>query len=98
FAPMIGRAYVAAKVEKPRSMWAIAGDFSSVGLPVFDHTGAVAGVLSSQGAEDDEEMGSGERTCILPVDLVAKSLAQAKKRVPDAVAKAKTAKEETPAE
>jgi S1-C subfamily serine protease len=98
FAPMVQRAYVSAKIEKPRAMWGIAGDFSSVGLPVFDLAGALVGVLSTQGSEDDEEMGSGTKTCILPVDVVAKSLAQAKKRVPDAVAKAKAAKEEAPAE
>jgi hypothetical protein len=109
FAPTLERAYVAAKIEKPRSMWALAGSFTSVGLPVFDLSGAVAGVLARQGVEDDEEMGSGECSCdgsadraactddhgtfILTLEDVRRSLEQAKKRVPEAIAKAKQAKD-----
>jgi hypothetical protein len=93
FAPTLQRCYAAAKIEKPRAMWAVAGEFSTTGLPVFDATGAPAGVLSRQGSEDSEELGSAERVCVLSPTDVARSLAAAKKRVPDAVAKAKEARE-----
>ena len=96
YAPSVERLYVSAKIEKPRSMWGIAGEFSEAGLPVYDLAGAAVGVLSEQGGSDavaEDGGGSSSRTCLLPLDAVARSLALAKKRVPEAIAKAKEAKE-----
>ena len=95
YAPSVERLYVSAKIEKPRAMWGVAGEFGEAGLPVFDLAGNAVGVLSDQGGSDavSEEEPSASKTCLLPLDVVAKSLALAKKRVPEAVAKAKEAKE-----
>ena len=96
YAPSVERLYVSAKIEKPRAMWGIAGEFGEAGLPVFDLAGTPVGVLSDQGGSDAvaEDGGmSTSRTCLLPLDAVARSMALAKKRVPDAVAKAKETKE-----
>jgi hypothetical protein len=90
YAPQVQRCYASAKVEKPRPMWALGGDFTTDGLPAFDLQGNVAGVVSTQGVADEDDASS-HMTCLLPMDTVAKSVAAAKKRVPDALAKAKEA-------
>ena len=94
-APVLSRILVTGKVEKPRPMWAAIADSSNVGLPVYDPAGALAGILVSQqgatGVEDDDA-GSSE-PFVLPLDVAAKSLEQAKKRAPEALAKAREAKE-----
>jgi hypothetical protein len=89
FAPAVRRLYVAGKIEKPRSMWDIGGDFTENGLPVFDLSGKPVGVLVTQEGSEGADEGRTSETFLLGLDAVRKSLAQAKKRVPDAVAKAK---------
>ena len=91
FAPAIRRLYVSGKVEKPRPMWDFGGDFKEVGLPAFDAAGRPVAVLVSQQASEGAEDG-GSEVFLLPLDAVGKSLAQAKKRIPDAIAKGKAAK------
>jgi hypothetical protein len=94
-----GRHYVVARVEKPRPMWQLGGDTPLVGAPVLDAAGRPVGVSATQSgsASDDDEEGGGEGTFLLPLEVVRKSLAEARKRVPEAVEKAKTAPAEAPA-
>jgi len=47
-APEVARCYVTASVERPRPMWALAGDFNALGMPVFTTDGRVVGVLALQ--------------------------------------------------
>ncbi len=100
YATAHGRLYVTGKVEQPRAMWGVAGEFAWTGLPVFDAAGKVAGVLASQessaGASDED--GAETKTFLLPLADVRKSAEQAKKRVADAVRKAEAAKQEPGAE
>jgi hypothetical protein len=95
-APHLGRLYPSMRVTQPRPMWGVTGDSSGTGLPVFDMTGKPVGVLAFQeGAEGSDLDGHGPDggTFLLPLATVAKSVEAAKKRVPDALAKAKAAKE-----
>ena len=49
FAPYFGRVQVTGKVEQPRVMWCIAGDFArSAGLPLFNHDNELIGIISRQ--------------------------------------------------
>ena len=103
-APTIDRLVVNGRVEKPRTLWSVAGTFAGTGLPVFDAEGRPVGVYShqkgSEGVDDDASGGgilaalsggAGEGSTLLPLDAVLKSLEAARKRIPDAVAKAKAA-------
>jgi len=97
-APVLGRVFVAGRVEKPRPMWSL-DDASSglVGLPLYDAAGKVVGVpVQQRGVEGADEGGmfGGQEAglFLLPLDAVNRSVEQAKKRVPEAVAKAKAAK------
>jgi len=60
-APQVSRCYVTADVERPRPMYAVAGDFTAVGMPVFTRRGDVVGVLTMQkgteGVESEDEGG-----------------------------------------
>ena len=101
FAPSIQRCYVSSRVEKPRLMWGVSGDFATAGLPVFDMAGRAVGLLADQdssegAAQEGESTTTG--TFLLPLADVTRSLAAAKKRVPEAVAKAEAAKKEPPPE
>lgn len=91
-APQVSRCYVTAKVERPRSMWALAGDFGSLGMPVFTSNGEIVGVLTMQegteGVELDEGGGGilsmlsgGEQEMglfVLPLDTVKKTIDRVK--------------------
>ena len=98
-APVLGRLFVSGKVDKPRTLWSVAGVGAPVGLPAFDTAGAAVGILTTQqgaaGVEEDDPFAGGgaAEVFLLPLDAVRRSLEQAKKRVPEAVAKAKEAKE-----
>jgi hypothetical protein len=99
FAPAMRRHYVSGRIDKPRRMWSLAGDDLVAGLPVFDAAGRPVGVAvdqeSSEGAEEESET----RTLLLPLADAIRSLEQAKKRVPEAVQRAKEEKAaEKPAE
>jgi S1-C subfamily serine protease len=98
FAPVVGTGYVTARVEKPRPLWGLAGDARFPGLPLYDATGAVLGIVTRQwGAEGGEEGGGrASGTFLLPLDAVGKALAEARKRVPEAVEKAKSARSADP--
>ncbi|HVG94597.1 MAG TPA: hypothetical protein VND21_09125, partial [Planctomycetota bacterium] len=95
YAPGLKRHYVSGRVEKPRLLWALSGDGIDQGMPLFDASGRPVGVAaeqeSSSGAEEED---AEARTFALPLADVVKSLEQAKKRVPEAVAKAKEAGQE----
>lgn len=60
-APSVSRGYVVAAVERPRKMWAVAGDgdLSGVGMPVFDVAGRLAGFLSVQEVAEGAQESSG---------------------------------------
>lgn len=104
-APTVDRLFVNGKVEKPRVLWSVSGAFGGKGLPLFDADGKPLGVYShqkgSEGVDEDGAGGAGgllaalggasEGSCLLPLDAVLKSYEQAKKRIPEAVAKAKDA-------
>ena len=100
-APVLGRLLVSGKIDKPRPLWAVAGVGAPLGLPAFDAQGNAVGILTTQqgttGVEEDDpfSMGGGSEVFVLPLDAVRRSLEQAKKRVPEAVAKAKEANKET---
>lgn len=90
----VHRTRVAGTLEQPRRMGLLRGDFNEHGLPVFHADGTPAGVYALQlGAVDAMEQGGRADMVggLLPLDVVRASLAQAKKRVPDALAKAKEA-------
>jgi hypothetical protein len=104
-APVFERTLVTGRIEKPRPMWALAGA-AAVGLPLYDAQGRAVGVPSrQQGVEGADEGGGGAGGLaallgggdaglfLLPLEAVGRVLEQAKKRVPEAVAKAKEAKE-----
>jgi S1-C subfamily serine protease len=98
FTPKVSRLYVTGRLEKPRPLWDFAGDFFETGLPVFDLSGAPVGVLVDQAAPSGvDSEGEESEIFILPVDAVARSLDAARKRVPDAVARAKKEPEAKPA-
>jgi len=91
YAPAIRRLYVTSRIESPRLFWDFNGEFQESGLPVFDAGGRpVAVIVNQQSAEGaDEGGGSHQDVFLLPLSAVTKSLAQAKKRVVDVVARAK---------
>jgi hypothetical protein len=109
-APMVERVFVNGVVDKPRRMWSVSGaQDSAMGLPVYDASGAVVGVLSMQSGSEGVGAGDGgglaallggggeSGAFVLPVDAVARSLDAAKKRAPEALAKAKEAAAEAAA-
>jgi S1-C subfamily serine protease len=99
YAPVVGTGYVSSRVEKPRALWGLSGDARVPGLPVYDATGAVLGIATTQvGAEGaDEGMRRSAGTFLLPLDQATKSLEEARKKVPEAIEKAKAAKAAEPA-
>lgn len=98
-APRFGRVLITGRVEKPRPMWAVASNFDGLGLPVFDASGGVVGVLASQegseGVDDGEGFGRGnDGIFLLPLASVQGSIDQARKLAPEKVKKALADKEE----
>lgn len=99
-APQFGRVLVTGKVEKPRAMWAVASNFNGLGLPVFDTSGGVVGILASQegseGVDDDGGFmrGGNDGVFLLPLATIQPSIEQAKKLAPEKVKKALAEKEE----
>ena len=90
YAPWLLRGYVTARVERPRLLYATGGDNLMAGLPAFDEAGRLVGVVIREGApESTVETGTGLRPFLLPVADVARSLAAARKRVPDVLARAR---------
>jgi hypothetical protein len=77
-APAIRRVLVSGSVTKPRTMWALqgAGD-DDVGMPLYDATGAVAGVVVSQSGVGEE---SETHAFLLPMKVAAPTVAGALKR------------------
>ncbi len=99
-APRFGRVLITGKVEKPRAMWAVASNFDGLGLPVFDMSGGVVGVLASQEGSEGVDDGGGfmrggnDGVFLLPLASVQGSVDQARKLAPDKVKKALAEKEE----
>lgn len=93
-APSVLRAHVAGAVEQPRVMGVLRGEFHEHGLPLFRADGTPAGVYAVQlGAEgggdalDVSDMLGG----LLPLETVRASLALARRKVPEALGKAREA-------
>jgi hypothetical protein len=87
YAPEAKTLYAASRIEKPRVMWAIAGDFAGIGLPVFDLSGKAVGVTLSQETSEESAEDSEQETFLLPLESVRKSLDAARKRMPEVLAK-----------
>jgi S1-C subfamily serine protease len=96
YAPAIRRLYFSCRIESPRRMWDLTGEFFESGLPVFDLAGRAVAVLVNQASTEgaDEGGGSHEDVFALPLAPVVKSLAAARRRVPDALEKADKAKKD----
>jgi hypothetical protein len=90
-APQLGRLFVTAKVEKPRAMWAVSGDFNGIAHPIYNLLGELVGVLSvqegSEGVADGGGMmgGNGMLPVILPIADVVRSLKMAEERAAEAL-------------
>jgi hypothetical protein len=100
-APVVSRARICGQVTKPRDMWALEGGSQHVGEPLYDHTGAIAGIVATQQAVGDDA----ERHFLLPLKIAIPTIARALKtsqeeldriREEEAEAKKKAA-EEAPA-
>jgi hypothetical protein len=91
-APYFLRLLVTGRVERPRPMWAVAGGDAAIGMPVYDATGAAVGVVVPQQGVEEDGAGSPE-TFVLPLEPARKSLEAAKRRAPEALAKAKEARD-----
>lgn len=106
-AAVFERAIVTGRIEKPRAMWALSGE-ATLGVPMYDADGKVVGVpVRQQGVEGADEgggpmgglgallggAGGNQGVFLLAHDAVTRALEQAKKRVPEAVEKAKASKE-----
>jgi S1-C subfamily serine protease len=91
YAPVVRRLYVTARLDMPRMLFDFEGDFRGRGLPVFDLSGRPAGVISDQAAVGTDDA---SEIFVWPVKDVVRSMDAAKKRVPDAVAKAKEKKDD----
>jgi S1-C subfamily serine protease len=91
YAPILKRLMVTAKLAMPRTLFDFEGDFGERGLPVFDLSGRPVGVISDQAAAGT---GDKDEIFVWPLKDVLQVLEQAKKRVPDAVAKAKENKDD----
>lgn len=95
-APIVERCYVTHRLEKPRLVWSVSGDFDEMGLPVFDREGRPVGVLGFQQSSEAvalDDVASSFLPVALPLEPVRRALEQAKKRVPEAIAKAKASLE-----
>jgi hypothetical protein len=98
--PYLRFAYASQRIEKPRAMWGVRGEFTSeLGLPVFDEAGSAVGVLLQQDAgEGGEDEVAETATFLVPLDAIAKPMEAAKKRVAEAIEKARQAATEKPPE
>lgn len=104
--PRLLRVHVSAKVEKPRPMWAVETSPEGRGLPAFDATGGVVGILAeqqgSEGVEEEADVrmlfSASEGTFLLPLDQVQRAVQASKERAPDAVKKALEERAEPPKE
>jgi len=91
-APVVGRLFVTAKIEKPRAMWAVNGNFSALAHPVYNQEGQLVGILSiqegSEGVSGGGMMGGGNQNLlpvVLPLSDVVRSLKQAEERAAEAL-------------
>ncbi len=97
-AAVFERAIVTGRVEKPRTMFALSGGVAQ-GLPLYDAKGLPVGVAARQQGVEGADEGAGpfsmgqSEVFLLPLDLVQRTLAQAKSRVDEAVKKAKESRE-----
>jgi hypothetical protein len=79
-APMCTRARIAGSVTKPRTMWIIQGAGGHTAKPMYDATGAVAGVVVQQeGVGDSSEI----RQFLLPLKVAVPTVAGALKKAKD---------------
>lgn len=84
YAPHFSRGLIAGEIKQPRPMWIISRQPGSAGLPLFDASGKIAGVLASQYGAD----GSGGGLFLLPPSTVKAAVAQAVKQSAEALKKA----------
>jgi hypothetical protein len=82
FAPFCTDTRVTGKIMKPREMWNFQGDFDEAAHPLFDASGAVAGMIVEQ------EASGGGGTFLLPWKTFATTLERAKKASKEALEEA----------
>src|SRR5262249_12510181 len=92
-APVFQRIFVTGKVEKPRAMLAVSGGSQQTGLPAYDLTGNVLGVLATQSGSEGVEGSVSSETFLLPLDTVRRAIDLVKKRVPEVLEKARASKD-----
>jgi hypothetical protein len=102
YAPMVDRVRVNQAIQRPRSMWGVAGDGIEPGLALFDARGAPVGFIAmhaSSGAFDRSNPRETDiRSFLMPAAAVHASLVRAKKVVPEALERARTDSPEPPAD
>jgi hypothetical protein len=91
YAPRYTKARVTSFADRPRRCWDLATDASEAGLLYFALTGAPLGVLAYLPGAEGTAAGQPAKR-LLPMDVVRKSLESARKRVPEAIEKARAAK------
>jgi hypothetical protein len=106
FAPHFRLGRIAGEIKMPRKMWAVTGA-SGIGLPVYDLSGKVLGVLATQSGSSGAGGGRGMRglmgllgggmgggnagVFVIPCKKIASTVEQAQKSAKEALEKAKEA-------
>jgi len=87
--PVVVRLFISASITKPRKMWSASGELPAPSLPVFNHDGVPAGIVSLQQASAGVEGGGGRsRPFLLPLADVVKSCEMAAKRAAETLEEA----------
>jgi hypothetical protein len=84
YAPYCATLRVIAQLSKPRKLWDLDGNFAQRAHPVFTAEGVVAGVLVNQ-----EGVGGGQETFILPWKIAAATIKRAERMADEALEEAR---------
>jgi hypothetical protein len=89
FAPRVDRVRVVQRIERPRAMWGVRGNALEPGLALFDRGGVPVGFLAvhlgAEGFDPRNPKKSEIQSFLFPAPAVRASVAQALKRVPEAI-------------
>ena len=75
-APMCDKVRVIGHTTKPRDLWVLAGGMSFLAEPLYDESGAVAGVVVMQ---EGVGRGAGSQVCLLPLKIAKATVSRALK-------------------